>query len=755
MSASQLRLLTLFVDRPGELITRDELAARLWTDTSSIDASTGINSAINRLRRHLQETPGEPSSIETVIGLGYRFVADVEQIQAERTDDELLHQRPQLASVTAPITHVIPPLRSQDGETSVREASGQPQGMEVRPLPVSGPMRGLATGRGWRVAAIASCFLAIMFLLLARGLFRHPHQPLRKSATATGSDTKAPLIRVTADEDVGNLTAAAVAPDGESVVYADRFGVSVHWFASGAERLLGVRPSFRVERLGWLPSGDGVLMSGTDQVSGRQQVWSLPLQGAYPALLAEDANRATMSPDGSRLVFTRDKDRALWMADANGQHARPLRSSNAGQSFDLLLWNHAGNRLIVTLHQSSGTRRGEIAYMEESAGSGAYECIDPASGQVLTREEGFSAGSGYLLSDGRFYFSVDETPGPTTGEAELMMVRIDPISGHFQDAPRLIRKFAARHAASLTASSTGARYAAVLDRSETDVFIATLRPGPTLSDVVRITRGARQNFPHSWTADAKGILLENDSQHDGGSTNWAIYNQPLDGAKPALIASLPENAAMAQLSPNGQWILFLEFTGSPQHANGIFRIPATGGRIEKVPTQGNIEEFHCSASSTGRCILREAIGNDALVYYELDPVKGMGQEVGRTGWQPNRLGDWGLSADGTTVAAAVHDVQRPAIDLISLAAKPTQMRTIAVLGHGTTLGAMWATDGQLLFVECRTEVGFELLSLNLAGRAKLLRSSPSLIWAVPARDGKKIAFPGLTLSSSVWSSTGP
>ena len=138
------------------------------------------------------------------------------------------------------------------------------------------------------------------------------------------------------------------------------------------------------------------------------------------------------------------------------------------------------------------------------------------------------------------------------------------------------------------------------------------------------------------------------------------------------------------------------------------------------------------------------------MYYALDPVGGMCPELGRTPWQPNRIGDWGLSADGSRVASASHDTLHPSIGLIRLDTEPTQVQEIAVVGHGTTLGANWALDGKSLFVECRTETGFELVSLDFAGHAKSLRQSSSLIWAVPSRDGRKLAFPSATVSSSVW-----
>ena len=745
MSASQLRLLTLFLERPGELITREQIAQRLWADTRTIDVASGIKTAVNRLRRQLQKAPGEPTYIETVIGLGYRFLPELDKSEKVEPVGPETGQVP----ASSPIFNgrTVP-------QAPATMAAEYPEAVEPQANPARrAPAAPLSTR--WMAALCGLALLSVLTLyrLHRRTVFRAAQTT--DIVLATSAAERKPLIPVTAEENVGQLTVAAVAPSGKSVAYADRFGVSVHWFSSGMERLLGVRPLFTVDRLAWMPDESGLLMSGTDEILHRQQVWFVPLQGAYLRPLVPDGDRATMSPDGRLIAFTRSKDQELWLADADGQHPRPLRSAAADESFGLILWSPAGNRMLATLRKKSSEAgsAGNLA-VAFAAGKGAYECIDPGSGQILAREEGFFADSGYLLPNGRFYFAENKTPGPTTGTADLMVVATDLSSGRFLGAPQHVRDLDGRFAASLTASSSGERFAAVLDRSETDVYVANLRqPGPEFTDVVRLTRGVRQNLPHSWTADGKGVLLENDSLTPTGSpTKWAIFNQPLDGSKPALIASLPGTAAMAQLSPDGRSILFLQFTGHPQHASGIFRISAAGGRIEQVPTHGEIEEFHCSTSSNGRCVAREVMGNEALVYYALDPVQGIGPELGRTPWQPNRLGDWSLSADGSTVAAASHDTLHPGIGLIKLGVQPTQVQDIPVPGHGTTLGASWAPDDQSLFVECKTETGFALLSLDLVGRLKLLRQNPSLIWAVPSRDGKKVAFPGLTLSSRVWAS---
>lgn len=83
-----LELLILLVARQGQLVTRTEIAERLWSSEVFVDTEHGINTAIRKLRHLLQDDPDEPRFIQTVTGMGYRFIAPVatvltEEIRAE------------------------------------------------------------------------------------------------------------------------------------------------------------------------------------------------------------------------------------------------------------------------------------------------------------------------------------------------------------------------------------------------------------------------------------------------------------------------------------------------------------------------------------------------------------------------------------------------------------------------------------------------------------------------------------------------
>ncbi len=78
------RLLALLAARGGELVTREELRAALWGDSTFVDFEGSLNFCVNQLRTALGDRADEPRFIETLRGRGYRFVAPVERSSVDR-----------------------------------------------------------------------------------------------------------------------------------------------------------------------------------------------------------------------------------------------------------------------------------------------------------------------------------------------------------------------------------------------------------------------------------------------------------------------------------------------------------------------------------------------------------------------------------------------------------------------------------------------------------------------------------------------
>jgi TolB-like protein/DNA-binding winged helix-turn-helix (wHTH) protein/Flp pilus assembly protein TadD len=78
-----LKLLEILLERPGEVVTREELRSRVWSDESFGDFDQAVNIAIGKLRSALGDSAENPRFIETLPKRGYRFIAYVSVVRAD------------------------------------------------------------------------------------------------------------------------------------------------------------------------------------------------------------------------------------------------------------------------------------------------------------------------------------------------------------------------------------------------------------------------------------------------------------------------------------------------------------------------------------------------------------------------------------------------------------------------------------------------------------------------------------------------
>ena len=70
-------VLAVLLERPGQLVTREELRARLWPTDRFVDFDHGLNAAVNKLRDALSDSAEKPNYVETLPRRGYRFISAV------------------------------------------------------------------------------------------------------------------------------------------------------------------------------------------------------------------------------------------------------------------------------------------------------------------------------------------------------------------------------------------------------------------------------------------------------------------------------------------------------------------------------------------------------------------------------------------------------------------------------------------------------------------------------------------------------
>src|ERR1035438_2664226 len=83
LQAQPFQLLAMLLERPGELVTREEICQKLWSTDTFVDFDHSLGTAINKIREVLNDSAGEPSYVETLPRRGYRFIAQVTSVDPQ------------------------------------------------------------------------------------------------------------------------------------------------------------------------------------------------------------------------------------------------------------------------------------------------------------------------------------------------------------------------------------------------------------------------------------------------------------------------------------------------------------------------------------------------------------------------------------------------------------------------------------------------------------------------------------------------
>ena len=303
LAGQPLDVLALLASRPGEAVTREELKQALWPDETFVDFDNGVNSAIRRIRRALDDSATNPRFIETLPKRGYRFIAPV-------------------------IERPVPPSAIED-DTRTRARRGRawtyfagafaaavllawvlwpPANPDAPPRPMASTVRPLTTLPGFE---------------------QHPSLSPDGSQVAfswNGSDREGFDIYVQSvdggqfrqlTDDKADEIAPAWSPDGQWIAFwrveGESSGVYLISPVGGAARkLFNDRPdpgrSFPNRyQLSW--SADSSWVAFTDSASEPARVTAVSTGGEERALTdpPDDADDVEphISPDGERLLWTR------------------------------------------------------------------------------------------------------------------------------------------------------------------------------------------------------------------------------------------------------------------------------------------------------------------------------------------------------------------------------------------------------------------------------------------------------------------
>jgi len=121
-----LEVLLILLEKPGDVVTREALRARLWSPDSQVNYNANVNTTVNKLRQVLGDSADQPAFVETIPRRGYSFIARTEyssQPLAKGGPAEQAHPAPNSESISEPVA-TSPKTFLQDGRHSVAFAMG-------------------------------------------------------------------------------------------------------------------------------------------------------------------------------------------------------------------------------------------------------------------------------------------------------------------------------------------------------------------------------------------------------------------------------------------------------------------------------------------------------------------------------------------------------------------------------------------------------------------------------------------------------
>ena len=302
------QILCMLLECPGEVITRDQMRARLWPAETFVDVDHGLNSAIRRVRDALGDSAESPTFIETLGRRGYRFVFPVEHLGHDSGNSGL--------AVVVPISKSEPsPVMPQE----------QPPAKSRWKLKT-----------GLRIAA-GSVVLAAMLAFIQDGhLSETKLGQLTRRVVVGSGDTASHAVtqrQLTANPQDTPVTSAALSPDGTYLAYTDKTGFYVRQVSNGETHPVALPKGFEPLVQSWFPDGGHLLVSWVAESEKQPGLWSTSMLGGTPKRLAEEGSSGRVSRDGSKIAFLRAGQgrNEIWLMAADGTEGRRLVGSTTSE----------------------------------------------------------------------------------------------------------------------------------------------------------------------------------------------------------------------------------------------------------------------------------------------------------------------------------------------------------------------------------------------------------------------------------------
>ncbi|HJQ68441.1 MAG TPA: protein kinase [Blastocatellia bacterium] len=387
------------------------------------------------------------------------------------------------------------------------------------------------------------------------------------------------IIRLTTS---GNVTRAAISPDGKYVAYiTDESGLQslgVRQVATTVHRVIIPPSRLWLTGVTFSPDSNSIYYSAGETETSTRTLYQISVLGGPARKVVTDIDSSiTFSPDGAQFAFMRfspsNQERALVLSNADASGEQVLAVSKPPNLFSDTgpAWSPDGKTIATTALRESETGAEYMTVIEVHVGDGSQRLITPLQWRWIGQVQWLRDGAGLVMP---------------VAENESRTGQLIELSYPSGEARRLSNELGSYlYSLSLSADSTSL---VAVQRGRLANIWTTAQSGD-LRQANQITRGSGRYYGICWTADGRLIYVSDESG------NFDLWIMESDGTGQKQLTINPNIDYSPAVSADGRYIVFVSNrTGS----FNIWRMDMDGADVKQLTTGSYKEAPQCSPDGT-------------------------------------------------------------------------------------------------------------------------------------------------------------